>query len=80
MKFFKAIASGIRQRSGSTKESKTFRDDPANRYIKRSDGYWYEWINDGRGGYDQILPPSKQDELNDDRRPQMYTEDPWGNR
>lgn len=76
MKFYKAIASGTRNRSGSTRE--TTRDEGP-RYIKRSDGYWYEWINDGRGGYDQILSPAKQDELNDDRSA-YGRDDNWGNR
>lgn len=54
-----------KDRKSDGKRVGDLRDD-SNRPFKRSDGYWYVWINDGRGGYDQILSRGEQDRLDRD--------------
>jgi hypothetical protein len=59
-----------RKPNKSGKEDSSPRTSNDSQPFKRSDGYWYVWINDGRGGYDQILSRSEQDRL--DNHPPDY--------
>lgn len=43
------------------RQEKENRNRPAESEPYRgSDGYWRRWINDGRGGYDELLPMNEQ--------------------
>lgn len=39
------------------------RDADAQKPYKGSDGHWYQWVNDGRGGYTEVLSRSEEDRL-----------------
>lgn len=60
--FFKKFVSE-KERKQNEKKREDARPTNEGKPYRGSDGYWRVWINDGRGGYDQILPRGEQDWL-----------------
>lgn len=59
--FFRKKVSGAEaeRRKKERKEEPT----PESKPYRGSDGHWYRWVNDGRGGYTEVLPRSEEDRL-----------------
>jgi len=60
--FFKRAVSE-KERKENAKRPRPTPPPAVSEPYKGSDGYWRVWINDGRGGYDQLLPRGEQDRL-----------------